>query len=76
TAARARPPSQRAAAELHAAGHAGLRWWSAFFGEWHTVVLFRERLGAGALGYGAPDRLHLAHPALTEAALALDVPLR
>jgi hypothetical protein len=76
TAARARPPSQRAAADLHAAGHAGLRWWSAFFGEWHSVVLFRDRLEPGALDYGAPAPLHLAHPALTEAALALDVPLR
>lgn len=76
TAARARPPSQRAAAELHEAGHAGLRWWSAFFGEWHTTVLFRDRLGADALDYGTPAPLHLAHPALAEAALALDVPLR
>lgn len=76
TAARARPPSQRAAAEVHAAGHAGLRWWSAFMGEWHTVVLFRERLEARALVYGAPVPLGLRHPSLTAAALALDVPLR
>lgn len=75
TAARTRATSQRIAALMHGNDHAGLRWWSAFFGEWHSVVLFRDRLGADALAYGAPDPLHLGHPAVTEAARTLDIPL-
>ncbi|HEX8694664.1 MAG TPA: RES family NAD+ phosphorylase [Longimicrobium sp.] len=75
TAARRRATSQEVAAGLHAEGYVGLRWWSAFFGEWHTVVLFRERAGAGALAYAAPTALGLAHPAVVEAARSLDVPL-
>lgn len=76
TAARARAPSQRAAEAVRAAGYAGLRWWSAFCGEWHTLVLFRERAGAAEVAYGEPEPLDLGHPALREAARWLDVPLR
>lgn len=76
TAARTRATSQRIAADLHGQGYAGLRWWSAFFGEWHTVVVFRDRLAEIPFRYGSPSPLDLAHPALVEAARSLDVALR
>ena len=75
TAARTRATSQRVSAEIYEAGYAGLRWWSAFWGEWHTVVVFRDRLAA-RLAYGAPAALDLSHHAVAEAARSLDVPLR
>ncbi len=76
TAARARPASQRVAEAVLAGGYAGLRWWSAFFGEWHTTVLFRESAAAADLAYGPPEPLDLGHAALREAARWLDVTLR
>lgn len=36
---------------------AGFRWWSALFGEWHTRVLFSDRLPEHALSFGAPEHL-------------------
>jgi hypothetical protein len=54
-------------------GHAGLRWWSVFWGEWHTVVLFRERLTPDALTYGRPTPLDIRNPAVIEAASLLDI---
>lgn len=76
TAARERPTSQRVAEALLAAGYAGLRWWSAFCGEWHTTVLFRESAAAGDLACGPPEPLDLGHTALREAARWLDVTVR
>jgi hypothetical protein len=61
-----RRTTQRIAATIHAGGHAGLRWWSALMGDWHTLVLFRDRHG-DALAFGAPERLALAHPAVRRA---------
>lgn len=74
TASRDRGITQRIAATVHAAGHTGVRWWSALSGDWHTVTLFRERL-PDAPEYGAPEPLTLAHPALREAARAIGVGL-
>lgn len=74
TASRDRRLTQRIAASVHAAGHAGLRWWSALNGDWHTVVLFRDRLDS-PLEYGAPERLTLDHPAVQEAARILGIRL-
>lgn len=71
--ARERRTTQAIAADLHARGHAGLRWWSAFWGEWHTTVLFRDQLPAGALTYGAPVPLDTRHPAVAEAARLLGI---
>ena len=73
TAARHRLKTQRSALQLHAAGHAGLRWWSTFFGEWHTVVLFRDRINTHDLEFAAPLALDLKNPHLIEAARLLDV---
>jgi hypothetical protein len=46
---------------------AGLRWWSALFGEWHTRVLFSDRLPENALSFGEPEHLVLDSPAVVAA---------
>lgn len=66
--------TQRIAASLHSGGHAGLRWWSALHGDWHTVVYFRDR--AGELAFGAPEPLSLQHAAVREAMRALGISAR
>lgn len=71
-AARDRTSTQRIAADLHRAGHAGLRWWSALAGDWHTIVLFRDRLAEWPV-HDAPERLTVDHPAVGEAAHALGI---
>lgn len=75
TAARRRATTQAVAGQLHAAGFTGLRWWSAFFGEWHTVVLFRDRIAGKDLAFGTPEILGLGNAHVIEAANALDVRL-
>lgn len=72
TASRDRRATQRIGAGVHAAGHAGLRWWSAFSGDWHTLLLFRDRISQ-PLAFEAPEPLVLDHPALREAARALGI---
>ena len=74
TASRDRRRTQGIAARIHAAGHAGLRWWSALSGDWHTVILFRNRLGRFP-AHGTPEPLTLEHAAVREAARALGVRL-
>ncbi len=51
----------------------GLRWWSAFFGEWHTVALFSDRLEEGDLDFGDPEALDLDSVAVRAAARALGI---
>ena len=63
--------TQPIAAQLHRAGHAGLRWWSSVSGDWHTVVLFMDRLRSDDLHWQAPEPLTLEHPALEAACAAL-----
>ncbi|MBI4543983.1 MAG: RES family NAD+ phosphorylase [Gemmatimonadetes bacterium] len=72
TASGDRRVTQRIAARIHAGGHAGLRWWSALFGEWHTVALFRDQL-QDQPEYGAPEFLELGHAAVREAARSLGI---
>lgn len=72
TASRDRGATQRIGAGVHAAGHAGLRWWSVFSGDWHTLLLFRDRIGQ-PLAFGTPEPLALDHPALQEAARELGI---
>lgn len=74
-AARDRATTQAIAARAFALGHTGLRWWSAFFGEWRSVVLFLDRSEAGRAVYGAPEPLELTHPALRTAAELIGVGL-
>lgn len=58
-------------------GAAGLRWWSRFWGDWHTVVVFTDRASVGAAGedlrFGAPEPLQLESPAVVEAADLLGI---
>lgn len=65
--------TQRIAASVYERGHVGLRWWSTFWGEWHTVVLFRDRIPAGAATYEQPAHLDVTTPAAQTAARLLDI---
>jgi len=70
---RDRNATQRIAADLFAARRSGLRWWSAFWGEWHSVVLFRDILDPNALAYGPPAPLDAADPLVRDVARLLDI---
>jgi hypothetical protein len=72
TASRHREKTQQISGLVYERRHTGLRWWSAFFGDWHTVVLFRDRV-KGGLAYGTPEAITLEHPALRDAASLLGV---
>lgn len=65
--------TQAIARILHQEGASGLRWWSAFFGEWHTLVLFTDRISARDLDFGPPLPLDVASPVLAQAADAIGV---
>lgn len=65
--------TQAIARVLHQGGSSGLRWWSAFFGEWHTVVLFADRISAKDLIFGPPLPIALESPVLVQAAEATGV---
>lgn len=73
-AVRDRKRTQPVAVRLHAEGYAGVRWWSAFGGEWHVIALFRDALVPGALVFAPPESLDLEHPSLGAAAEWLAVP--
>ncbi|MGH7606243.1 MAG: RES domain-containing protein, partial [Gemmatimonadales bacterium] len=65
--------TQAAAAALHDAGYAGLRWWSALSGDWHTIVLFLDRVAVAAIEYLEPVELTVAHPVVKEASAAIGI---
>ncbi len=68
---RNRAVTQAIARELHRnADLAGFRWWSALLGEWHTVVLFSDRLPEDALTFSTPEELSVASPIVATAAAA------
>jgi hypothetical protein len=67
TASRHRHLTQPVARAVWDAGHHGLRWWSSFWGDWHTVVLFEARL-PGGIRFGEPEILGVDHPAVETAA--------
>jgi hypothetical protein len=52
---------------------AGFRWWSALFGEWHTVVPFSDRLRNDSLTFSTPEPLEPGSPAVVAAAAALAI---
>lgn len=74
-AARERRTTQKIAEQLFAEGWAGLRWWSAFFGEWHGTALFLDCLAEGSLTYGRPKALQRTSHAVEEAARLLGIKL-
>jgi hypothetical protein len=55
---------------------AGLRWWSALTGAWHTLVLFTDRVPRAALEAGAPRVLEPGEPALARALSMLGIRVR
>ena len=65
--------TQGVARMLHKEGHRGLRWWSALSGDWHTIVLFLDRVAAGDLEYQKPEPLTVQHPTVKEACTVLGV---
>ena len=67
TASRFRHLSQPIARAAWDAGFQGLRWWSSFWGDWHTVVLFTARV-EGKLGFETPEVLTRDHAAVRKAA--------
>jgi hypothetical protein len=67
TASRYRHLTQPVARAVWDAGHHGLRWWSSFWGDWHTVVLFEARM-SGRIRFGEPEILTVGHPAVETAA--------
>ena len=69
-----RRTTQELARRIHDSDRAGLRWWSALTGEWHTTVLFADRCGPGSWRVDAPGHLLPEHPALTEALRFLRMP--
>jgi hypothetical protein len=73
--------TQAIARRLHARGRAtgepaGLRWWSALTGAWHTTVVFTDRERAGEVGFGAPRHLQLTDPAVMRALAVLGIRVR
>lgn len=69
-ASRERRHTQPIAASSWEVGRPGLRWWSAFWGDWHGVVLFTARLETG-LRYGPSKVLSLDDADVRSAADAL-----
>lgn len=74
TASRLRDRTQPIAREAWEAGHHGVRWWSSFWGDWHTVVLFVARTRED-LAFGTPQALTVHHPAVRQAADLLGMAL-
>jgi hypothetical protein len=63
------------AVALFEEGRTGLRWWSAFWGDWHTVVAFGGRLSRRDLVFGDPEPIGLEHPVVRLAAAELGIRL-
>jgi len=73
-ASRHRGVTQPIARQAWKAGHTGLRWWSSFWGDWHTTVLFSARVKED-LRFSQPTPLELDSPALKDAARTLGMTL-
>jgi len=70
TASRVRAITQPIARVAWDAGRHGIRWWSGFWGDWRTVVLFTARMSRD-LEFGTPEALTTDHPAVAKAASLL-----
>lgn len=70
-----RARTQAVAERLHADGAAGLRWWSRLSGDWHSVVVFLDRVSADRMVIGAPDVLSIDHVAVRSACRSLGISL-
>jgi hypothetical protein len=70
--------TQAVARDLHsratlAAGPAGLRWWSALTGAWHTTVVFTDHERRGEVSFGLPQLLRVSDPVLGTALTILGI---
>ncbi|MCH7531415.1 MAG: RES family NAD+ phosphorylase [Gemmatimonadetes bacterium] len=74
SASRRRDATQPLARRVWDGGFAGLRWWSSFWGDWHTCTLFTARAAAG-ISFDEPERLAMTHAAVTGAAEWLGIEL-
>jgi len=74
-AALSRETTQALAARLHAEGFSGFRWWSVFFGEWHNLVVFRDRLD-GEPEWTEPELVDAGSDVLSETARQLGIRVR
>lgn len=69
-----RAVTQGIARHLHDRGAvAGLRWWSALTGAWHTTVVFLDRERAGEVGFGTPHNVEPTDPVLLQAVSVLGI---
>ena len=68
--------TQAIARRLHEHGAAGLRWWSALTGAWHTTVVFTDRERAGEAAFGMPRELEPTDPAVIRALSVLGIRVR
>jgi len=70
--------TQAVARALHSratakSGPAGLRWWSALTGAWHTTVVFTDQERKGDVSFGAPQILRPADAVLGAALMVLGI---
>jgi hypothetical protein len=77
-ASRHRAKTQPLARAIWHAGYHGLRWWSRFWGDWHTIVHFTARSDGGESSAApairaAPERITTSSPVLQEAARLLGI---
>jgi hypothetical protein len=72
TASRHRVTTQPLARQAWHLGASGLRWWSRFWGDWHTTVLFTAR-AADRIEFDHPVTLTLEEPAVQQAAELLGI---
>jgi len=56
--------------------YAGLRWWSALTGAWHTTIVFTDRESPGDLRWSVPRALSRDDPAVVTALAVLGVRVR
>ncbi len=67
--------TQGIARQVHDAGYAGLRWWSALTGAWSSTVLFADRVSADDLTISVPAPITLKSASVVEAVNRLGIAL-
>lgn len=68
--------TQAVSRRLHDSGLAGFRLWSALSGDWHSTILYLDRVEPGSIAFSNPYELELTTPAVQEAAQLLAISIR